>query len=444
MAAAASYATQRRLKNTPPGASPGASIGERPMNPFLEQTDPEIARIVNDELARQRDGIELIASENFTSPAVLAAQGSVLTNKYAEGYPGKRYYGGCEDVDRIETLAIERAKALFGAEHANVQPHAGSQANLAAYLALANPGDRLMGMDLNHGGHLTHGYKVNFSGRLFECGAYGVDPKTERLDMAQVREQVLAFKPKILVVGASAYPRTLDFEAWAKIAREAGAFLIADMAHIAGLVAAGLHPNPVPHCDVVTSTSHKTLRGPRAGFILCKAEHAKKIDSAVFPGMQGGPLMHVVAGKAVCFHEAAQPAFKAYMARTLKNAAAMAAAFARRGWRVVSGGTDNHLLLVDVSSKGFTGKEAEDVCGRVGMTVNKNQIPFDKNPPAKSSGVRLGAAAATTRGLDEAAIVEVSDIIMDALEKRGDDAALAKLRERTASLTKRFPLYPGL
>ncbi len=414
------------------------------MNEFITQTDPEVASALSLELERQRDGIELIASENFTSPAVLQAQGSVLTNKYAEGYPGRRYYGGCEEVDKVERLAIDRAKTLFGAEHANVQPHAGAQANIAAYFALVNPGDRVLGMDLSHGGHLTHGYKLNFSGKLYEIGSYGVSKENERIDYDALAKTAREFKPKMIIAGASAYPRFIDFAKFAEIAKDVGAFFMVDMAHIAGLVAAGLHPNPVPYADVVTSTAHKTLRGPRSGFILCKQELAKKIDSAVFPGLQGGPLMHVIAGKAIAFKEAASPAFKAYMQQTVKNAAAMAEEFKKNGFRIVSGGTDNHLMLVDVFSKGYNGQEAEDTLTKVHITINKNQIPFDTQPPLRPSGIRLGTPAATTRGMTEDAIVEVAKIICEALEKRNDDAALAGLKSRVTALCEQYPLYPEL
>ena len=414
------------------------------MNEFVEQTDPEIAAILDAELRRQRDGIELIASENFPTPAVLQAQGSCLTNKYAEGYPGRRYYGGCEEVDKAETLAIERAKALFGAEHANVQPHAGSQANMAAYLALINPGDKILGMDLSQGGHLTHGYKINFSGRLFQVASYGVKKDDERIDYDAMGKTAREFKPNLIIAGASAYPRIIDFEKISAIARDVGAYFLVDMAHIAGLVAAGLHPNPVPYADVVTSTSHKTLRGPRSGFILSKAEFAKKIDSAVFPGMQGGPLMHVIAAKAIAFKQAAQPEFKKYMEQTVKNCKVMAEHFIKSGFRIVSGGTDNHLMLVDVFSKGLNGQQVEDILAQVNITINKNQIPFDTQPPMKPSGIRIGTPAMTTRGLDEAAMVEVADIICQALEKRADDKALAKLRDQVKALCAKYPLYPDL
>ncbi len=414
------------------------------MNEHLKKTDPEIARILDAELARQRDGIELIASENFPSPAVLEAQGSVLTNKYAEGYPGRRYYGGCIEVDKAETLAIERAKKIFGAEHANVQPHAGCQANMAAYLALINPGDKILGMDLSQGGHLTHGYKINFSGRLFQVASYGVKKDTEQIDYDALAQTAREFQPKMIIAGASAYPRIIDFKRFSEIAKEVGAFLVVDMAHIAGLVAVGLHPNPVPYADIVTSTTHKTLRGPRSGLILCKAEYAKKVDSSVFPGLQGGPLMHVIAAKAVAFKEALEPDFRKYQEQVLKNAQAMAARFQKNGLRIVSGGTDNHLMLVDVFSKGINGQIAEDTLSKVDITVNKNQIPFDTQPPLKASGIRVGTPAATTRGMDEAAMTEVADIICDALAKPNDAAALFELKERVGLLCKKFPLYPTL
>ncbi len=414
------------------------------MNEFVHKADPEIAGILDAELRRQRDGIELIASENFPSLAVLQAQGSCLTNKYAEGYPGRRSYGGCEVVDKAEVLAIERAKALFGAEHANVQPHAGSPANMAAYLALINPGDKILGMDLAQGGHLTHGYKINFSGRLFQVGSYGVRKDDERIDYDALAKTAREFRPNLIIAGASAYPRIIDFEKFAAIAREVGAYFLVDMAHIAGLVAAGLHPSPVPHADVVTSTTHKTLRGPRSGLILSKAEFAKKIDSAVFPGMQGGPLMHVVAAKAVAFREAATPEYKKYMEQTVKNSKAMAAEFQRNGFRIVSGGTDNHLMLIDVNSKGLTGKEAEDVLALVNITVNKNQIPFDTLPPMKSSGIRVGPAAMTTRGMDDKVMTEVATIICEALEKRSNATELEKLRLRVLEICEAHPLYPEL
>lgn len=414
------------------------------MNEFVKQTDPELASILDAELSRQRDGIELIASENFTSPAVLQAQGSCLTNKYAEGYPSRRYYGGCQDVDKAEVLAIDRAKRLFGADHANVQPHAGSQANMAAYLALINPGDKILGMDLTQGGHLTHGYKINFSGRLFQVASYGVRKDDEQIDYDQLAKTAREFRPNLIIAGASAYPRIIDFAKFGEIAKEVGAYFLVDMAHIAGLVAAGLHPNPFPHADVVTSTTHKTLRGPRSGLILCKEEFAKKVDSSIFPGLQGGPLMHVIAAKAVAFKEALEPSFTTYQERIIKNAKAMADEFQRNGFRIVSGGTDNHMILIDVFSKGITGKEAEDILTKIDITVNKNQIPFDTQPPMKSSGIRVGSPAMTTRGFDEAAMGRVAGIICEAIEKRGDETALGALRSEVKGLCKRYPLYPEL
>ncbi len=347
-------------------------------------------------------------------------------------------------MDKAETLAIERAKALFGADHANVQPHAGSQANMAAYLALINPGDKVLGMDLAQGGHLTHGYKINFSGRLFQIASYGVRKEDERIDYEGMAKTAREFRPRLIIAGASAYPRIIDFEKFGAIAKEVGAFFVVDMAHIAGLVAAGLHPNPFPHADIVTTTTHKTLRGPRSGLILSKAEFAKKVDSSVFPGMQGGPLMHIVAAKAVAFKEAASPEFKKYQQQVLKNAAAMAAECQRNGFRVVSGGTDNHLMLVDVFSKGYTGQEAENVLGGIDITINKNQIPFDTQPPMKSSGIRVGSPAATTRGMDEAAMTEVANIICQALEHKDDAAKLASLKEQVHALCAKYPLYPEL
>ncbi|MEI8315418.1 MAG: ribose 5-phosphate isomerase B, partial [Verrucomicrobiota bacterium] len=362
----------------------------------LAKADPEILAAIQRETQRQQDNIELIASENFVSPAILEAAGTVLTNKYAEGYPGKRYYGGCECVDVIEQLAIDRAKLLFGAEHANVQPHSGSQANMAAYFALAKPGDTILAMSLNFGGHLTHGSPVNFSGKLFRIVPYGLSQKDERIDMEEVARLARTEKPRILVVGASAYPRTLDFAAFAAIAKEVGAALVVDMAHVAGLVAAGLHPNPVPYADIVTTTTHKTLRGPRAGLILCKEAHAKAVNSQIFPGIQGGPLEHIIAAKAVCFKEAMQPEFKTYQRQVVKNAAALAAALASKGFRIVSGGTDNHLMLVDLRPKKLTGKIAQESLDQAGITVNKNMIPFDPEKPTVTSGIRVGTPAVTT------------------------------------------------
>lgn len=409
---------------------------------YLQNSDPEIYAACTAELARQKNGIELIASENFTSRAVMAAQGSCLTNKYAEGYPAKRYYGGCEEVDKVEQLAIDRAKNLFGAKFANVQAHSGSQANMAAYLALVNPGAKILGMDLAHGGHLTHGYKINFSGKLFNCASYGVDKISERIDYAQLKKIALEFKPEIIIAGASAYPRTLDFVAFAEIAKLVGAFLLTDMAHIAGLVASGVHPNPVPHCAIVTSTTHKTLRGPRGGLILCNDEEiAKKVNSAIFPGIQGGPLCHVIAGKAVAFKEAAMPEFKQYCEQIISNANVLAEELKRRNYRIVSGGTDTHLLLVDVTPKNLNGKEAEALLTKVDITVNKNQLPFDTLPPLKSSGIRLGTPAVTTRGFDNNAMREIAEIIDETLTNSTNENKIAELKNRTAQLVKKFPLY---
>jgi glycine hydroxymethyltransferase len=410
---------------------------------FLDR-DPEIARLVRAELLRQRRTLEMIASENFTSPAVLEAVGSVLTNKYAEGYPGKRYYGGCEHVDGVETLARDRAKALFGAEHANVQAHSGSTANLIAYFSVMNPGDRLLGMNLAHGGHLTHGHKVNFSGRFFEVHQYGVSPETGRIDYDALRDTALAVRPKVIVAGASAYPREIDFEAFRRVADASGAILIVDMAHIAGLVAGGVHPNPVPWSDIVTSTTHKTLRGPRGGFILAKESWAKEIDKVNFPGMQGGPLMHVIAGKAVCFGEAATPEFRDYAAQVIQNAKALAAGLLERGFDMVSGGTDNHLLLVDLRRRRMTGKLAEESLERAGITVNKNAVPNDPEKPFITSGIRVGTAALTTRGMGVEEMRRIAAVMADVLEAPEDEGVRNKAREATAELSRRFPLYPEL
>jgi glycine hydroxymethyltransferase len=408
----------------------------------LAEADPEIARLVRAETRRQAEGLELIASENFVSPAVLEATGSPLTNKYAEGYPGKRYYGGCEVVDQVEQLAIDRAKRLFGAEHANVQPHSGSQANMAAYFALAQPGDVLLAMSLNFGGHLTHGSPVNFSGRLFKIVPYGLRQSDETVDMDEVARLAREHRPRILVVGASAYPRLLHFERFAEIAREVGAALVVDMAHIAGLVAAGLHPSPVPHADVVTSTTHKTLRGPRSGMILCREAHAKAVNSQIFPGIQGGPLEHVIAAKAVAFHEALQPEFKAYQQRILDNARALAEGLVVAGLRLVSGGTDNHLMLVDLRPKKLTGKVAEEALGKAGITVNKNMIPWDPEKPFVTSGIRLGTPALTTRGMGPGEMRAVAALIGRALDAPGDEASLARVKGEVQELTRTFPLYP--
>ena len=403
---------------------------------YLQQGDPAVYAIVQREAARQQEKIELIASENFTSRAVMAAQGSVLTNKYAEGYPGKRYYGGCEFVDQAEELARERAKALFGAEHVNVQPHSGAQANMAVYFALLEPGDTVLGMSLAHGGHLTHGSPVNFSGRLYHFEAYGVEPESEVIDYDKLMAQACALKPKLIVAGASAYPRALDFARFRAIADACGALLMTDMAHIAGLVAGGEHQNPVPYCDVVTTTTHKTLRGPRGGMVLCREPYAKAIDKAVFPGLQGGPLMHVIAAKAVCLGEALQPSFRAYAHQVRVNAQVLAQSLLDAGLRLVSGGTDNHLLLVDVRPLGLTGKEAENLLDEANITCNKNAIPFDPQKPGITSGVRIGTAAATTRGLKDADMQQLGQAIGLAL--RGEQQ---QAKEIVATLTARYPLY---
>lgn len=407
----------------------------------LSAVDPEVKRAIDLELKRQQSKIELIASENFVSKAVLEAQGSVLTNKYAEGYPGHRYYGGCEYVDIVETLAIDRAKALFGAEHANVQPHSGAQANTAVYFAFLKPGDTILGMNLSHGGHLTHGSPVNISGTYFNIVPYGVDSKTHRINYDEVRALALAHKPKMIVAGASAYPRIIDFERMGQIAREAGAMLMVDMAHIAGLVAAGLHPSPIPHADIVTTTTHKTLRGPRGGLILCRAEYAKAVDKAIFPGIQGGPLMHAIAAKAVALKEAASEEFKLYQEQVALNAKALAAALMKDGATLVSGGTDNHLMLVDVRSFGLTGKEAEKLLDEVGITVNKNTIPFDPASPFVTSGIRIGTPAVTSRGMKEADMAKIAEAILTVLKKPTDNMARVKAAAIVAGLCECYPLY---
>ncbi len=406
----------------------------------IRDVDPLLAEAMEQERRRQEDHVELIASENYTSPLVMAAQGSVLTNKYAEGYPGKRYYGGCEFVDVVEQLAIDRAKSLFGAEHANVQPHSGSQANQAVFFAVLQPGDKIMGMSLAHGGHLTHGAKVNLSGKLFDVVAYGVREEDGRIDYDAMAAQAERERPKMIIAGASAYSRIIDFARIGEIARSIGAYLLVDMAHIAGLVAAGLHPSPVPHADFVTSTTHKTLRGPRGGLILCREEYAKKINSLIFPGIQGGPLMHVIAGKAVAFLEAAQPEFKAYQAQVIKNAQRLAAHLANRGYRAVSGGTDNHLILLDLGEK-ITGKDAEIALGKAHITVNKNAVPFDRRPPAVTSGIRMGTPAATTRGFLEAEMEVLGSAIADILDSPSDELVLDQARGRVLELCQRFPVY---
>ncbi len=408
----------------------------------LSSADPAIAALIAKELERQQTHLELIASENFASQAVMEAQGSVLTNKYAEGLPHKRYYGGCEHVDAIEELAIERAKQLFGAAWANVQPHSGAQANFAVFLALLQPGDTILGMDLSHGGHLSHGSPVNVSGKWFKAVHYGVDPHTQTLNQALIRELALEHRPKLIICGGSAYPRTIDFAAFRAIADEVGAYLLADMAHIAGLVAAEVHPSPLPHCHVVTTTTHKTLRGPRGGLILCNdADFGKQFDKAVFPGTQGGPLEHVIAAKAVAFGEALQPAFRTYSEQVVVNAQALAARLQERGITVVSGGTDNHIVLLDLRSIGLTGKVADLLVSDVQITANKNTVPFDPESPFVTSGLRLGSAALTTRGFDAAAFVEVADVIADRLIQRDDAAVEQRCRERVADLCQRFPLY---
>jgi RpiB/LacA/LacB family sugar-phosphate isomerase len=411
-----------------------------PANLRLQNVDPEIAATIELERKRQQENIELIASENFTSPAVMEAQGSVLTNKYAEGYPKKRWYGGCENIDVVEQLAIDRAKKLFGAEHANVQPHSGSGANMAVYFAFLKPGDKMLTMDLSHGGHLTHGNKANFSGKFFEIVHYGVSKETERIDYEQIATMAREHKPKMITIGASAYPRTIDFKRMGEIAREVGAYLLADIAHIAGMVAAGVHPSPMEHADFVTTTTHKTLRGPRGGLILCKEKYAKEIDSIVFPGIQGGPLEHVIAGKAVCFHEALQSSFKAYQQQIVKNAAALADGMKRNGYRLISGGTDNHLMLVDVGAKGVTGKDSQIALDEAGITVNKNTIPFETRSPFQASGIRLGTPASTTRGMKEAEMAAIADMISEVLMDIKNVDAAHKVRNRVRELTARFPL----
>jgi glycine hydroxymethyltransferase len=407
----------------------------------LAQVDPKVAEIIHAETLRQEEHLELIASENFVSPAVLEAVGSTLTNKYAEGYPGKRYYGGCEEVDKVEQLAIERALQLFGAQAANVQAHSGSQANMAAYMALMKPGDVLLGLDLNSGGHLTHGSAFNFSGKLYKAVHYGLVRETETIDYAQAEALAKEHKPRVVVVGASAYPRTIDFARFKEIADAVGAALVVDMAHIAGLVAGGAHPSPVPFADIVTTTTHKTLRGPRSGMVLMKEQHAKAINSQVFPGIQGGPLMHVIAGKAVAFGEALQPGFKAYAKQVVENAKALAEGLKGQGLRIVSGGTDNHLMLLDLRPKKLTGKVAEEVLGHAGITVNKNQIPFDPEKPTVSSGIRVGTPAITTRGMKVPEMAKVASFIGRALDHAGDAAALAKVKAEVAEFSRSFPLY---
>src|SRR5262249_12983071 len=402
----------------------------------------QVAAAIDNEVRRQHEGLELIASENFVSEAVLEAMGSVFTNKYAEGYPGKRYYGGCEFTDIVENLARDRAKALFGAEHANVQPHAGSQANMAAYAAVLQPGDTILGLNLAHGGHLTHGHHLNFSGKTYRIVPYGVTKETERIDYDDLEKLAEKERPKLIIGGGSAYPRIIDFTRMRKIADKVGALYLVDMAHFAGLVAGGMHPSPVPHAHIVTSTTHKTLRGPRAGMILAKAEYGAAIDKVVFPGMQGGPLVHIIAAKAVCFHEAMQPGFRDYARQIVANAKVLAESLAAEGYRIISEGTDTHLMLVDVFSKGMLGSEAEKALGEAGITVNKNAIPFDTNPPLKPSGIRIGTPALTTRGMKEDEMRQVGRWIAQALRDRTDGNALARIRNEVLAMADAFPLYP--
>ena len=410
----------------------------------LRETDPEIYEAVRSEIRRQNENIELIASENFTSLAVLEATGTVLTNKYAEGYPRKRWYGGCEYVDVAEQLAIDRAKALFGAEHANVQPHSGTSANISVFMALLNMGEKILAMDLAHGGHLSHGHRLNFSGKYYQIIPYGVSRETEQIDYENLERLALEFKPKMILLGASAYPRFIDFKRGREIADKIGALLMVDMAHFAGLVAGGVHPSPVPYADVVTTTTHKTLRGPRAGIILCREQYAKAVDSAVFPGTQGGPLMHVIAAKAVSLKEAMTDAFKAYARQIVKNAKQLATSLEELGYRIVSGGTDNHLLLVDVKRKGFTGKDVQDYLDHVKITVNKNMIPFDQESAFKASGIRLGTPAVTTRGMREPEMTEIAKLIDQTLKAPEDEKNLRSVRDSVNALTRRFPLYSEL
>ncbi len=411
---------------------------------YLEKTDPDVHRFIKGEYERQANQLELIASENIVSEAVLEAQGSIFTNKYAEGYPHRRYYGGCDFADEVESIAISRALKIFGAEYANVQPHSGSQANMAVYFSVLSPGDTILGMDLAHGGHLTHGSSVNFSGQFYTIVSYGVDRKTERIDMDEVERLAVAHKPKLIVAGASAYPRVIDFAGFRRIADKVGALFMVDMAHIAGLVAAGAHPSPVPHADFVTTTTHKTLRGPRGGMILAREEFGKKLDSKIFPGIQGGPLVHVIAAKAVSFREAMTPEYHQYQHQVVKNAQALAAKLSGFGFRLVSGGTDNHLLLVDLADKSITGKEAEEVLEDAGLTVNKNAIPFDTQSRFVTGGIRIGTPAVTTRGLKEAEMEQIGAWIDRALTHRGNKSELGRIRLEVRDLCGRYPLYPGL
>jgi glycine hydroxymethyltransferase len=422
---------EQRIGSSAPSSTSGSG---------LRRVDPEIFDAIAAEEKRQRENIELIASENFTSPAVMEAQGSVLTNKYAEGYPAKRWYGGCENVDTVEQLAIDRAKKIFGAEHANVQPHSGSQANMAVYFAAIKPGDKILTMNLAHGGHLTHGHPANFSGKFYQVTHYGVDEKTELIDYDALAKQAEEVRPQMITAGASAYPRFFDYSRLRQIADSVGAILFIDMAHVAGLVAGGQHPNPMPHAQFVTTTTHKSLRGPRGGIVLCEQRFAKEIDSMVFPGIQGGPLMHVIAAKAVCFHEALQPGFREYQRQVVVNAKALAAGIAKHGYRIVSGGTDNHLMLVDLRPKEINGKQAQEVLDRAGITVNKNAIPFDTYPIFRPGGIRLGTPAVTTRGMKEEEMLEIADLLAAALAGGEDDAAIGDVRAKVQELTRRFPL----
>ena len=419
-----------------------AEVALSVMQRSLAESDPEIAQAIKNEVRRQAVGLELIASENFVSSAILEAAGSVMTNKYAEGYPGKRYYGGCEFVDVAESLAIARAKKLFGAEHANVQPHSGAQANMSVYLTLLKPGDKVLGMNLAHGGHLTHGHPLNFSGKLYTIIPYGVRKDDERIDYDELEKLANEHRPNMIMVGASAYPRVIDFQRISRVAKAVNAPMVVDMAHIAGLVAGGVHPSPVPHAEFVTTTTHKTLRGPRAGMVLCREQYAKDLDRAVFPGVQGGPLMHIIAAKAVCFKEAMEPAFAEYQRQIVANAKRLAASIASHGYRLVSGGTDNHLMLVDVFSKGITGKVAEAALGKAGITVNKNAIPFDQNPPMTASGVRIGTPAVTTRGMGEPEMDQIGDFIARVLAAPADDRVLSMVKTDVERLCRKFPLYP--
>ena len=407
----------------------------------LQATDPEVYAAIDAEEERQRNKLLLIASENFASPAVLAAQGSLMTNKYAEGYPGKRYYGGCQHVDQVENLAIQRCKQIFGADHVNVQPHSGSQANMAAYLSVLKPGDTILGMDLAQGGHLTHGSKVNFSGMIFRAFSYGVDRHSETIDYEAVRKLAEECRPRMIVVGASAYARTLDFPKFQAIAQSVGAYLMVDIAHIAGLIATGLHPNPVPYADFVTTTTHKTLRGPRGGVVMCKAEHAKAVDKFVFPGMQGGPLMHVIAAKAVAFKEALSPAFKRYQQQVIVNARTLAQGLLDRGYKIVSGGTDTHLMLLNLTNKGITGKDADAALDAAGIIVNKNAVPYDEKPPAVASGIRLGTPIVSTRGMKETEMKEIVALVDRVLQHRQDTAVLEEVRGEAKALCSRFPIF---